>query len=1039
MNKWLHLLLGVVLGYAHVYSQESRFPHPELEWQTIETAHFLVHYHNGAERTAREAARIAEAVYRPITDLYRHEPDQKVSLVIRDHDDYSNGAAYFYDNKIEIWASSMDFELRGTHPWLQNVIAHEFTHIVQIQTAMKLGRTIPAIYLQWFGYESERRPDVLYGFPNALVSYPFSAFVVPSWFAEGVAQVNHPDLRVDYWDSHRDMILRMYMLDGNPLSWEQMAVFGKNSLGNESSYNAGFSIVQYIVGTYGVQNLEAISRALGRSTRVTIDGAVQEVLGKSGSELFEEWKSDRMKKYAEQVGNLRIGVNGGRTIEPEGFGNFYPVFTPDGTTIAYVSNKGKDYLSQSSVYLFDRRTSTSKKIRDGVRSTLSFSPDGKYLYYSKITTGNAFHAKLGDLYRFDLAGKKEERLTQGARALNPKLSPDGTRLAFTVGHDGTRNLAVSDADGKHIKRLTNFRDGEQVYTPAWSPDGRKIAFGFSVSHRQNVAVMDVESGDTRSLDLEGDARDPQFSGDGTSIYFAHDRNGIFNIFSLNLTTLQINQHTHVLGGAFVPAVSATGDIAYSSYTSTGYKIALLDDPGADVPRSMMIGSFRSLAVNSLEKYSSHRSGGDSTTAAMDRLFTRRGESESWTARPYRNTFTSLTIVPVLRVDNYNPRNKGIDVVKGGLYFSSFEMLDKLQLFGTAVINRKAERDLYLGIEYGGRVPLLYHLGFDPTLSLEIFNVSRTTDFSFNLFVDRERTFSAEVTFSLLGIDFSLKQPLRSEKSLLTLRYSYQRYIQDFGTWFHPTFGVIQGSRAIYLIGHAFDATWRLNAIEPSVDQAIAPVGRSISLSMAYERNQFNPEDDFKIENGFRVPVYRRYDFPRMQLRWSEHLSLPVRHHTLSVELQAGSILGPAVDDFFDFYAGGFIGMKGYPFYALGGNETASLHAAYRFPITRTLDFRFLQFYFTKLYASLFGDFGNAWVGAAPPLGEWKKDAGIELRLEAFSFYSYPTRFFVSGAYGFDRFEKIVNNVKVTYGQEWHFYLGVLFGFEIRELVSPRLR
>jgi len=132
-------------------------------------------------------------------------------------------------------------------------------------------------------------------------------------------------------------------------------------------------------------------------------------------------------------------------------------------------------------------------------------------------------------------------------------------------------------------------------------------------------------------------------------------------------------------------------------------------------------------------------------------------------------------------------------------------------------------------------------------------------------------------------------------------------------------------------------------------------------------------------------------------------------------------------------------MKGYPFYSLGGNEMAALHAAYRFPITRSLDFRFLQFYFTKLYGSVFGDFGNAWMGETPALRNWKKDAGLELRLEAFSFYSYPTRFFVSGAYGFDRFSKTVNNVTVTYGREWNFYLGILFGFEIRELVVPRFR
>ena len=59
-----------------------------------------------------------------------------------------------------------------------------------------------------------------------------------------------------------------------------MAVFGKTSLGNESSYNAGFSLVSYIATHYGVDKLAKISRRLSAPFRITIDGAIKEVLGK---------------------------------------------------------------------------------------------------------------------------------------------------------------------------------------------------------------------------------------------------------------------------------------------------------------------------------------------------------------------------------------------------------------------------------------------------------------------------------------------------------------------------------------------------------------------------------------------------------------------------------------------------------------------------------------------------------------------------------------------------------------------------------------
>jgi len=63
----------------------------------------------------------------------------------------------------------------------------------------------------------------------------------------------------------------------------------------------------------------------------------------------------------------------------------------------------------------------------------------------------------------------------------------------------------------------------------------------------------------------------------------------------------------------------------------------------------------------------------------------------------------------------------------------------------------------------------------------------------------------------------------------------------------------------------------------------------------------------------------------------------------------------------------------------------------------------------------------------------KRDAGIELRLEAFSFYAYPTRISIAGAYGFDKFTRNIQGVAVTYGKEWRFYLGVLFDFDISEM------
>jgi hypothetical protein len=81
---------------------------------------------------------------------------------------------------------------------------------------------------------------------------------------------------------------------------------------------------------------------------------------------------------------------------------------------------------------------------------------------------------------------------------------------------------------------------------------------------------------------------------------------------------------------------------------------------------------------------------------------------------------------------------------------------------------------------------------------------------------------------------------------------------------------------------------------------------------------------------------------------------------------------------------------------------------------------------------VYGDIGTAWTDGSLARQKLKRDAGVELRLEAFSYYAFPTRIFFNATYGFDRFNYTIDNTSqtvVTYGKEWNFHFGVLFGFD----------
>ena len=1024
--KFISLIfIFFLLPYTNVLPQFTEF-HPELDWYTIKGKHCEVHFHEGAERTAKVVAKIADEIWEPVTSLYKYEPDI-THFVIKDIDDYSNGATYFFDNKIEIWTSALDFDLRGTHNWLRNVISHEFTHLVQLQASMKSTRSLPAVFLQILNYEDERRPDILYGFPNFIVSYPLATINIPAWFAEGTAQYMRKEFDYDNWDTHRDMILRSYALDGNMLSWNEMGVFGKTSLGNESVYNSGFALTKYIAQKYGEDKLREVTKALGKLGNFTIDAAFKDVIGKDGNELYEEWKNYLTEDYKKRTGQISSNPVTGEMVAKDGFGNFYPTFSSDGKKILYTSNKSSDYFSPSSIYLYDPSTKEEKKIASGVRSTLAWLKDGNQIIYSKLDDDNPNMYNVHDLYVYNIKEENEERLTYNLRANQPALSPDEKKIAFIFQKDGTTNLGMVDIDGKNFKPLTTYNNGEQIYNPKFSNDGTFIIFDYSYHKTRDIYKIDVGGivAPTQVIATDHDERNPCFDKNGNLIY-ASDETGIFNLYSYNLSSQEKKQLTNVLGGAFMPAAAEDGNIVYSGYTSTGYKLFSLP----------LTEQGKIIEGNKYERkdnppLSIDRPNGDAASLNLARLTNFNDyEVPNFSKEKYSGVFTRLTFFPFLRYDNYNTSNKFTEKLKPGLYVSSNDMLNRYSIFAGASLNTRWERDLFLIFDYKNKLPLLFNLGIKPEMSLELYNISRKADTQI-IFDELDSRFNTatDVTYNLFEVDVAAKHRFISRAQSLEFRFIFSRYSAELAAFVIPQNNILYPTtNDVYLIGRNFQITYALDLMLPYKDADINPIGAKAELRYNFESNKFNNEGNYVAEDGLLKPQYNNYNFHKLELNSKLHFPLWAKH-TLSAQIRAGTIFGPKVPDFFDFYLGGLIGMKAYPFYAISGNEVGWLNLTYRLPLFTNIDTKVGHLYFDKIFFSVYGDLGNAWDGKIPQLNKFKKGAGAELRIQMNSFYLFPTSVFFNASYGFDKFDRKVRDETITYGKEWRFYGGILFGFD----------
>ena len=126
--------------------------------------------------------------------------------------------------------------------------------------------------------------------------------------------------------------------------------------------------------------------------------------------------------------------------------------------------------------------------------------------------------------------------------------------------------------------------------PGFSRDGKKIIFtsdrttydkSLSQAITFNLAELDLETGKIKDIKLFDGANNmnPEYSSDGTQIYFLSDRDGFRNMYRYTPATGKVEQMTNLFTGisgitSYSPAlsISTNNDIVYSYYRAQKYSL-----------------------------------------------------------------------------------------------------------------------------------------------------------------------------------------------------------------------------------------------------------------------------------------------------------------------------------------------------------------------------------------------------------------------------------------------------------------------------------
>lgn len=289
-----------------------------------------------------------------------------------------------------------------------------------------------------------------------------------------------------------------------------------------------------------------------------------------------------------------------------------------------------------------RRTLRFTEGRSAARAVPGSVAQPGYLRHATVAGDRVVFVCEDDLWSVERSGGTARRLTAGAGEIStPRLSPDGTTIAFVTRDEGGPEVATMPAGGGPVRRLTHL-GADACIVSGWTPDGGAVLFCSDAhspfsreTHGYRVAAggtpEQLRLGHARSLAQHPDGRlaigrnadDParwkryrggtagdlwlDRTGDGTfarlvtlpgnlvwpmwaadRVYFLSDHEGVGNLYSVDAAGAGLRRHTHETA-YYVRFPSTDGrTIAFTA----GARLGLLDVatdivsyPAIDVPSS----------------------------------------------------------------------------------------------------------------------------------------------------------------------------------------------------------------------------------------------------------------------------------------------------------------------------------------------------------------------------------------------------------------------------------------------------------------------
>jgi hypothetical protein len=558
----------------------SVFSHAN-EWLHLSTDNFRFIYQKPHQALLPRIIVGAEVSLHSLKQIFRYQPTEIITIIIRDYQDTGNGkATALPHNTVTLDVAPLDqgdYESTRFGDQFLWILSHELVHIVIGDQASPTQTRLRRI----FGKVMPQKHSPL--------TLPFSLLTnrgrfTPTWYQEGIAVFIETWFSGGYGrvlSSYDEMVFRTLTYENAPfLAYGDVDFNDDTYLLGSTAYLYGTRFMSYLAIQYGLQALLQWVRLDPEQGHIHFKTKFQQIFSTSLEDGWAEFLSTEKQFQQENLKRIQKYPLSATQKITAPLGWVTRGYQHDENSILLASLRPHHFTAIEQLDLF---TGELKEIHTlatpaliQVASTAFDQQKGTFFF----TTHN--EGGYRDLWKVDIQSGKSQRLFRDARIGNLAINPDNHALWGLQIRRSKSALVVSPFPYQKILPKILLPVGTILGHLQIHPDGKSmLATLRKGSGEQQIILIDLVKVLKEKRFLysiitnEGHPEHPSWGLDGKAVYWNAYTSGVSNIFRKSLNNDEVEVLSNTPTGLFHPLVLDQERIFAYQFTSQGLQPVIM--------------------------------------------------------------------------------------------------------------------------------------------------------------------------------------------------------------------------------------------------------------------------------------------------------------------------------------------------------------------------------------------------------------------------------------------------------------------------------